>query len=383
MNVKMMQRSLILSLMLFLTVPASAQGNAAVGNCHVEYRKEHLLFQRGEETNVIDIDVEWPSMIDFSSVKPLQAFLAKAVFRADADNLEDACKLMKARFGQPVTALFKTIPDDDKFCYVTCRLQEMGYLKNRFISYRSTYICAPGKESAQKADTVTMLLTYDLVHGKVMLMKDVLKTGQLQASGVPSPVLAKILHGANVDVPDDLLGLQIMDACLMDRCVWLDMLYATEYETRDFHSLVMIDDLKSVMTRDARKLFTVEIPNRQLESVSLDSLYENQPVYTHVDKAPEFRGGAEGLKRYLAENIDYPLADQAFKVYGRVVVSFIVDEKGEIKDIRVVDRVSPGLDREAVRVVRLMPRWLPGELKGRKVKVRCQLPISFKLHSSE
>ena len=373
--------SLMLCCLLLGSIPVRAQVARSTGNSDVRYVKDHLLYQRGEETNVIDINVEWPSMIDFSLVKPLQTFLAKAVFRVDADNLEDALKQMKGRFGKPVTSQFKTIPDDDQFCYVTCQLSEMGYQKNRFISFRATYICSPGKKSTQKADTTVTLITYDLINGKVLLMKDILKMAQLQANGVSYSVLLRILNGASVEVPDDIIGLQIVDACLMNQYLWLDMLYTDDDGTQNFHSVVKTDDLKAVMSRDARKLLTMDIPNHKMETVVIDSLYEGQPVYTEVDKSPEFRGGSEGLRKFLSTNVEYPQLEQAMKVQGRVTVSFLIDEEGRIRDPRVVDHVAPGIDREAVRVVRMMPKWTPGELKGQNVKVRYQLPITFKVQT--
>ena len=367
-------------LFLLAAMEVSAQEGRNVGNSDVRYVKEHLLFQRGEETNVIDIDVEWPSMVDFSAMKPLQSFLAKAVFRANADNMEDAILQLKERFGSPVKSRFKTIPDDDKFCYVTCGLKEIGCLKNRFISFRASYICEPAQASTQQGDTAVTLITYDLVNERVLLMKDILKMGQLQREGVSYPLLLQIIKGASVDVPEDVLNMQITDACLMDQWVWLNMLYMTEDGTTDFHSIVSAEDMKRVLTRDVRRLLTMELPKRQMVTAVTDSVFEGQPVHTVVDKAPEFPGGVDKLRQYLADNVDYPLTEQEMKVQGRVIVSFIVDEGGSIKDTRVVNHVSPGIDREAVRVVRMMPLWTPGELNGQKVKVRTQLPITFRLN---
>lgn len=371
---------LIGCLLMLVAVNAAAEEGGNAGNSDVRYVKEHLLYQRGDETNVIDIDVEWPSMVDFSAVKPLQSYLAKAVFRADADNMEDALRQLKARFGSPVTSQFKTIPDDDKFCYVTCELKEIGCQKNRFISFRASYICEPAKASTQRGDTAVALVTYDIVNERVLLMKDILKMSQLQSEGVSYPLLLQIIKGASVGVPEDVINMQMTDACLMDQWVWLNMFYMTEDDTTDFHSLVPTEVMKGVLTRDVRKLLTMGLPSRPLVTAVIDSVFEGQPVHTEVDKAPAFIGGINGLRQYLSDNVEYPQIEQATKVQGRVIVSFIVDEDGAIRDTRVIDHVSPGIDREAVRVVRMMPRWSPGELNGQKVKVRTQLPITFRMN---
>lgn len=376
---KMNWGRLIGCLLMLAAMNAAGQEGRNAGNSDVRYVKEHLLYQRGDETNVIDIDVEWPSMVDFSAVKPLQSYLAKAVFRADADNMEDALRQLKARFGSPVTSQFKTIPDDDKFCYVTCELKEIGCQKNRFISFRASYICEPAKASTQRGDTAVALVTYDIVNERVLLMKDILKMSQLQSEGVSYPLLLQIIKGASVSVPEDVINMQMTDACLMDQWVWLNMFYMTEDDTTDFHSLVPTEVMKGVLTRDVRKLLTMGLPNRPLVTAVIDSVFEGQPVHTEVDKAPAFIGGINGLRQYLSDNVEYPQIEQATKVQGRVIVSFIVDEDGAIRDTRVIDHVSPGIDREAVRVVRMMPRWSPGELNGQKVKVRTQLPITFRM----
>ena len=102
-------------------------------------------------------------------------------------------------------------------------------------------------------------------------------------------------------------------------------------------------------------------------------------VYDMVEKMPSFPGGAEALKEYLDESIVYPDAAKEARIIGRVVVVFIVDEKGNLSDVKVAKSVEPSLDAEAVRVVKSMPRWNPGIEKGKAVKVRYTLPVTFRL----
>ncbi len=102
-------------------------------------------------------------------------------------------------------------------------------------------------------------------------------------------------------------------------------------------------------------------------------------VYDVVEKMPSFPGGHQALFDYLDKNIKYPAKAVKNKIQGRVIVQFIVDEKGNLSDVKVAKSVEPYLDAEAVRVVKSMPRWNPGMQNGKAVKVRYTLPVTFRL----
>lgn len=101
-------------------------------------------------------------------------------------------------------------------------------------------------------------------------------------------------------------------------------------------------------------------------------------VFQVVENQPEFPGGATALMEFLAKNMKYP--EQAAKEGkgGRVIVQFIIDKDGSVKNAKVVRSVDPLLDAEALRVLSIMPNWEPGKQKGVAVKVRYTLPVSFK-----
>ena len=121
------------------------------------------------------------------------------------------------------------------------------------------------------------------------------------------------------------------------------------------------------------------------EPVKCEPLYMPQPVnsnrvYDVVEQMPSFPGGISGLRTYLNQNIRYPAEAQENCVQGRVVVSFVVGKDGHISDVTVLRSVDPSLDKEAIRVVRNMPRWTPGKQGGEPVKVRYNVPVSFRLN---
>ena len=104
-----------------------------------------------------------------------------------------------------------------------------------------------------------------------------------------------------------------------------------------------------------------------------------QQIFTVVEKQPEFPGGTAELFKYLNKAIKYPVIAQENGIQGRVVCSFVVNRDGSIVDIQVMRGVDPSLDKEAVRVISEMPKWKPGEQRGKPVRVRFILPVQFRL----
>ena len=98
-----------------------------------------------------------------------------------------------------------------------------------------------------------------------------------------------------------------------------------------------------------------------------------------VDQQPEFPGGEAAMYKWLGDNIVYPSAASEEGVQGRVVVEFVVGKDGSISNVKVVRPRHPALDKEALRVVKAMPKWLPGRNNGQPVKVTYTLPVTFKL----
>ena len=103
---------------------------------------------------------------------------------------------------------------------------------------------------------------------------------------------------------------------------------------------------------------------------------ESNKIFDECDQMPSFPGN---LMAYLSENVKYPVEAQENGIQGRVVVAFVVEKDGSLSDMRVARSVSPELDAEALRVVSSMPKWNPGMSKGKYVRVKFNVPVSFRL----
>ena len=107
---------------------------------------------------------------------------------------------------------------------------------------------------------------------------------------------------------------------------------------------------------------------------------ENNPLnFRVVEELPEFPGGASEFMKWLTKNLRYPVQAQQRKLQGKVVAQFIVNKDGTISNIELVKRVDPSLDNEALRVLRLMPRWKAGQQNEKPCRTQVCIPIVFKL----
>lgn len=105
----------------------------------------------------------------------------------------------------------------------------------------------------------------------------------------------------------------------------------------------------------------------------------SEQVYEVVEVMPQYPGGQAAMVKYLSEHVKYPAKAKAEGKTGTVMVQFVVNTNGKLTDTKVIRSVSPELDKEALRVVKSMPKWTPGKQKGKPVRVRFTLPIRFSL----
>ncbi len=109
---------------------------------------------------------------------------------------------------------------------------------------------------------------------------------------------------------------------------------------------------------------------------------EKDEVFQVVEQPPAFPGGMEALHRWMHKELRYPITAQENGIEGRVYIQFVVGKDGAIRDVVVVRSVDPALDKEAVRMVEKMPRWIPGKQRGVPVSASFTLPVTFKLNQN-
>lgn len=136
------------------------------------------------------------------------------------------------------------------------------------------------------------------------------------------------------------------------------------------------ENIDGVTPDEAVEVVVDETATKIVEVVEIEK--DDVPFVT-VEQQPDFPGGLRALAKFLSDNIKYPSPAQKMNIEGRVALTFIVSKTGEISNIEVLKGIGFGCDEEAIRVVRLMPRWHPGKQSGRAVPVKFTLPISFAL----
>jgi protein TonB len=102
-------------------------------------------------------------------------------------------------------------------------------------------------------------------------------------------------------------------------------------------------------------------------------------IFKETDKMPEYPGGTTELYKFLSRNLVYPTMAKEMGVQGKVYASFIIDKDGTPSGFRIVKGLNDECDKEVLRVLKKMPKWIPAELDGRKVSVMYRLPVNFML----
>ena len=134
------------------------------------------------------------------------------------------------------------------------------------------------------------------------------------------------------------------------------------------------------MAQDTGSMATDTIKVKKHEAEEVIESGEEPQVFVFAEEMPQFPGGQDSMVKFISENLVYPVLAQENNIQGRVVVQFVVKENGEIADVKIVSKaLGWGLDEAAVAVVKKMPVWKPGKLRGAPVKVRFVLPIRFRL----
>lgn len=375
---KAMMKILWALLLCLISMPAMAQtADHTVQAYSMRYVKDHLFMQQGDDFNVIDTYVEWPDVLAHSlaHTKPLQRWLIKKMLDFDSADFDSAYTAFKNRYGKPVAGQLKDIPDDRRFCYITVEARVKSYSPGRWISYKVTCRTEPGSLSSVKAQNDTQYYIYDIGRKKTLSTEGFIRQDWVQEDNMSDEFFFAVFAPLSDDDMDRLSGAAIHGVWPEPKSndVGFSMMCRTPDEELSYETLIPYPIVRPLLTKDARQLLGKSIAKIVPDNMTLPLTWNGDSIYKTVDTLPVFRGGQEKLKDYFARE-----PEPKNPMPGRVMVSFVVDKAGGVQDVRVVTPLSPELDRHAVELVKGMPRFTPGSLRGEHVNVRIYLPIVYK-----
>lgn len=123
--------------------------------------------------------------------------------------------------------------------------------------------------------------------------------------------------------------------------------------------------------------------NAEQMGTKMSNAMASDSTYTEVENMPQYPGGMDSLISYLASNIVYPKEAKENGTSGKVMVGFVIEKDGDVKEVNVIKGIGDGCDEEAARVIDEMPDWNPGSKDGKPVRVSYVIPISFSLDQSD
>lgn len=158
---------------------------------------------------------------------------------------------------------------------------------------------------------------------------------------------------------------------------------------------VQVENLDKIKPNDIESISVIKGPNAaqftsiygekatngiiKVKTKKAKTAEDNDEIFTVVEKQPEYSGGMSAMFDFLKKNIKYPAEAVKNKIQGKVFVTFVVEKNGGLSNISVLKSLDNSCDVEAIRVVNLMPQWIPGSQNGVFVRTKYTLPIDFKL----
>ena len=342
----------------------------------VGYYRDHAFLRQDSDFTVVDTRMEWPEAVDFADVRPLLTMIDSLLFDLPIDNGEKAYADYKRRLGRSVTGQLEFLPDDRRFCYVTTVSKIKSYQPRQWLCVEIRQVVSPGVLSPVAKRDLYRILTFDLQTGRVMQTEDLLRVDRFNHLDEDSYnyVFEQLdddrfyglrkadVSGAWIDGKTQQVGLHI--ACV------------TDDEMFFYERTLPVQSMTSLLTREAKRMIGRKETDRQPFFTFMRQTWEGDTIYNKVDQMPTYRGGREGLSRYLS-SIELFDRSQDTTAHGEAIVSFVVDKAGYVCDVHVVSPVSPVADRHAVSIIKGMPRWEPGRIRGRAVPVRLYQKLEY------
>ena len=342
----------------------------------VGYYRDHAFLRQDSNFTVVDTRMEWPEAVDFADMRPLQTMIDSLLFDLPIDNGEKAYADYKSRLGRSVTGQLEFLPDDRRFCYVTTVSKIKAYQPRQWLCVEIHQVVSPGVLSPVAKRDLYRILTFDLQTGRVMQTEDLLRVDRFNH-------LDEVSYNFVFEQLDDdrFYGLRKADVsgAWIDgktQQVGLHIACVTDDEMFFYERTLPVQSMTSLLTREAKRMISRKETGRQPFFTSMRQTWEGDTIYNKVDQMPTYRGGREGLSRYLS-SIELFDRSQDTTAHGEAIVSFVIDKEGYVCDVHVVSPVSPVADRHAVSIIKGMPRWEPGRIRGRAVPVRLYQKLEY------
>lgn len=360
--------SLFFSLACAQTIDSRAVGYS------VRYEKEHLFLQKDSGLNVVDYDIEWPEVIGYNSVTELKRCISGSLTGTPVTTFDSLRTAIRQEYGTPVNAMFKTIPDDRRFCYVTATARIAGYDPDHWIAYDLKLKVEPGSRSKYKAADGERIVVYDIPNRRLYNAKDLISTNVVERNE-PQDFYDNLFAPLDDDFFNAMLHCEINGVWTEGANLCFFVQASTADQQRSYIASMPLEPYTYALNRQGRKLFTK--PGKAINPVSITQpqVIDGDSIYNNVETAPAFKGGDKALQQYMsyATKPDV-LLPGTVKEY----TSFVVDKQGKIKEVCILKPVHPVLDRHAAMTIKGLPGFIPGKHNGKAVAVRMYMPISYR-----
>uniref|UniRef100_A0AB33IRP7 TonB C-terminal domain-containing protein n=1 Tax=Prevotella sp. GTC17253 TaxID=3236793 RepID=A0AB33IRP7_9BACT len=363
--------------LLLVAVAAFSQNPSA--RYQITYDREHLVLRQGHDMNVVDMELEWPRLLNGERADSLQAELCRVAFGRYVGGVEDSRQAFVQQFGKPVEGMLDSLPDDKKFCYVRCKVQQLGFAPERFMSFRVEYDCQPEALSSQKSESRIRFITYDMTTRKVMEEGDMMDLDALVNDPYNySALLQYLSRGARTSIQGEVEASSVLGPALSgEHSAVFEVFYNNGADS--FLSDIPYEVLRGAMKRRVKKMMKVDVrPAVAVGNLDFDAEKDDSlTICKQVDVRPIYKNGNAELADYLAHHFAIPELAKVEGMRSRVVARFVVERDGSLSHLSIVSPSSPSVDRAFVESLRQMYGWKPGQKDGKTV--RTEYVLSMKL----
>ncbi len=244
---------------LFCVLPVGAQIDTATFQVH-NY-KYHVLMHDGPEMNVVDVSLDWPHGIDGNDCLPLREYLSKAL-GATGTMAGPVIRALAASYGEPVSGLLDTIPDDRRFCYATYQVQLRSYKPHTYAVFEVRRTVEPGSLSSNKAVSASHVVTYDLRQEQLFTDVSMVRLSFLQNGYVTDGFYDKLFAPLDDDTYNDLQWANIDAAWPDGEKMILRVHCQTTSRDITYDVPFNYEDVRSLVTRKGRKVIEGKLKTR-------------------------------------------------------------------------------------------------------------------------